>query len=161
MSGPETSQARQDNGCDVSVEAILAVFTVSGMDRLSSAELADSLGISKKRLARLLGSFGVSPGTIRLPDGRTLKGYYRKAFPGGLETSQPSVATKLIRYRHTMRMNFRSGRRSSSMTVDILELRLSGGLGWNLRDDQHFRQSRACAVFPSDTGAWLPLAGVP
>jgi hypothetical protein len=66
-------------------------------DRISSAELVSQLvaiegrpwaewkagrEITQNGLARMLDSFGIRPGTIRLHTGQTPKGYYRSAFDG-------------------------------------------------------------------------------
>lgn len=74
---------------------IRTAFAMKGVDRLSSDELATYLGnlddrpwpeyrggkpISKSQVAKLLKPFGVSSGTIRLPDGSTPKGYHLSAF---------------------------------------------------------------------------------
>jgi putative DNA primase/helicase len=73
---------------------IRAAFDTKGRDRMSSEDLVTYLHgcedrpwpefgkggkpISKVQLARLLSRFGIHPGNIRLPDGRTPKGYERK-----------------------------------------------------------------------------------
>ena len=44
------------------------------------AEYRGGKPITKAQIARLLKPFGVSPGTIRLDDGHTPKGYYLTAF---------------------------------------------------------------------------------
>lgn len=74
---------------------IRAAFVAKAADRLSSDALAGYLGglddrpwpeyragkpITKAQIARLLKGFHVSPGTIRLPDGSTPKGYHLAAF---------------------------------------------------------------------------------
>lgn len=73
------------------------LFAERDVDRLSSEDMVQWLnaredrpwpdsgggkGLTKTRLARLLGRFGIIPGTIRLQDGRTPKGYYRDQFEG-------------------------------------------------------------------------------
>lgn len=77
------------------LEDIRDAFAERAADRLSSDELVAYLGslderrwpefrggkpITKAQVARLLKGFGVSSGSVRLPDGRTPKGYYRSAF---------------------------------------------------------------------------------
>ena len=72
-----------------------AVFADCGADRLPSFELCNALArmehrpwpewkagkpITPRQLARLLAPHRVSPGTIRLDDGTTPKGYYLSAF---------------------------------------------------------------------------------
>jgi len=74
---------------------IQAAFSARASDRLSSEDLATDLGglehrpwaedragrpITKARIARMLAPLHISPGTIRLADGRTAKGYYRSGF---------------------------------------------------------------------------------
>jgi Protein of unknown function (DUF3631) len=74
---------------------IRAAFTTKSADRMSSEEMAAQLGtlddrpwpeyragrpITKAQIARLLKPLHISPGTIRLADGRTAKGYYLSAF---------------------------------------------------------------------------------
>jgi hypothetical protein len=74
---------------------IRAAFETKNVDRLSSDELVADLtslddrpwvefskgrALTKAQLARLVRPLGVSSGTIRLNDGRTPKGYYRRAF---------------------------------------------------------------------------------
>jgi putative DNA primase/helicase len=75
---------------------IRAAFTAKGVDRLRSEELVDHLvsledrpwpewgrarkPITKVQVARLLKPLRISPGSIRLPNGSTPKGYYRTAF---------------------------------------------------------------------------------
>ena len=74
---------------------IRAAFAATEADRLASEDLISYLAslddrpwpeyrngkpITKVQVARLLTPRHVSSGTIRLPDGRTAKGYYRRAF---------------------------------------------------------------------------------
>jgi hypothetical protein len=74
---------------------IRAAFAAKAVDRLASEDLVAYLAslderpwpeyrggkpITKTQIARLLAPLRISPGTIRLPDGRTAKGYYRRAF---------------------------------------------------------------------------------
>lgn len=88
---------------------IRAAFVAKAVDRLSSDELAAYLGglehrpwpeyppgrpackpITKTQIARLLAPLHISPGTVRLPDGRTAKGYYRHAFDDAFKRYLPS-----------------------------------------------------------------------
>ncbi len=107
--------------------AAQAVFETAGTDRIKTTELVRALverddgpwaewwgkavaaGNTRGpayRLSRLLRPFGISPQTIRFPDGDTCKGYYRAAFEdtwrrylisgdggeaSGASTSSPSV----------------------------------------------------------------------
>jgi len=72
-----------------------ALFAARASDRIASEEVVAQLGllddrpwaeyragkpITKAQLARLLKPFGISSGTIRLPDGRTPKGYHLASF---------------------------------------------------------------------------------
>jgi hypothetical protein len=74
---------------------IQGAFDAKGVDRLASEDLVSYLvglderpwpesgngkPITKTQVARLLKPLRISPGTIRLDDGRTAKGYYRSAF---------------------------------------------------------------------------------
>jgi hypothetical protein len=87
--------ARDDDSLGVKLLAdIRTVFEERGVDRLSSAELLASLNaieespwgdlkgkpLEARRLARLLRPYGIKPGTIRLADGQTPKGYSAEAF---------------------------------------------------------------------------------
>jgi hypothetical protein len=91
------------------VGALLAdckdAFDTRGVDRLSSEELTAYLtgledrpwpefkrgkALSQAQLARLLGKFEILSGTIRLPDGRTPKGYYLSAFKDAFAAYLPS-----------------------------------------------------------------------
>jgi hypothetical protein len=73
---------------------IRQIFDERGIDRISSADLVVALTeietspwaecsrgkpLTKAKLARLLGRFGIAPGTIRVQDS-TPKGYYRRDF---------------------------------------------------------------------------------
>lgn len=106
---------------------IQAAFSARASDRLSSEDLATDLGglehrpwaedragrpITKARLARMLAPLHISPGTVRLADGRTAKGYYRSVFddafarylpPENVTPSQPqdSADSTMISERHT------------------------------------------------------------
>ena len=86
---------RDDDSLGVKLLAdIRTVFEERGVDRLSSAELLASLNaieespwgdfkgkpLDTRRLARLLRPYGIKPGTIRLADGQTPKGYVAEAF---------------------------------------------------------------------------------
>ncbi len=99
---------------------IWAAFEARGTDRLSSDELAAYLGgledrrwpeyragrpITKPQLARLLRPFHISPGTIRLPDGRTPKGYHRAAFADAVERYCGASAENPKRHNATSRGN--------------------------------------------------------
>jgi predicted outer membrane repeat protein len=74
---------------------IRAAFIAKGVDRIASEDLVACLAslddrpwpeyragkpITKVQLARLLKPLKISSGTIRLDDGKTPKGYYRRAF---------------------------------------------------------------------------------
>ncbi|HZT88195.1 MAG TPA: DUF3631 domain-containing protein [Stellaceae bacterium] len=91
---------------------VRAAFTAKGVDRLSSDELASYLGslddrpwpeyragkpISKSQVARLLKPLGVSSGTIRLPDGGTLKGY----LPDGIRRRVRQIPPRRNRHNVT------------------------------------------------------------
>jgi putative DNA primase/helicase len=83
-----------------------AFATTKGVDRLSSEALVDYLvsledrpwpewgkakkPISKTQVARLLKPLAISPGTIRLSDGSTPKGYYKDAFADAFARYLPS-----------------------------------------------------------------------
>jgi hypothetical protein len=92
---------------------VCAAFTACEQDRLASTELAEILAadaerpwaeynrgkaITVRQLARLLGAFGILSGTVRLADGKTLKGYkleqFADAFARYIPPSDPS-------HRHT------------------------------------------------------------
>jgi len=88
--------------------------TTCAVDKISSADLADQLAdiegrpwaewkgkrISQNGLARLLRPFGIVPGTIRLENGQTPKGYkredFREAFAqyGELQTATPPQSSQ-------------------------------------------------------------------
>src|SRR5262249_41301598 len=62
------------------LEDVRAVFIRLRVDRLSTAELIHHLsrpGLDPQRLANRLRQVGVSPTTMRLPNGEIRKGYYR------------------------------------------------------------------------------------
>jgi putative DNA primase/helicase len=74
---------------------IRAAFDAVGTDRLSTEDLVEHLigqedrpwadwssgkPISKAALSRMLNQFRIYSGSIRLPDGRTPKGFYRRSF---------------------------------------------------------------------------------
>jgi putative DNA primase/helicase len=82
-----------------------AAFNTKKADRLPSEELAahlnslddrpwsefnDGKPLSMARLARLLSAFDIESGSIRLPDGRTPKGYYLSAFGDAFSSYLPS-----------------------------------------------------------------------
>lgn len=89
-------QAEHAEGASVRVlRAVRDAFTLAGEDRLPTARLLtllhddegsglgewnDGQGIRSRELARHLREFGIGPGTIRLPDGTTPKGYPRDRF---------------------------------------------------------------------------------
>lgn len=88
------------------LEDIRAAFETRGTDRLSSAELVAFLvelegrpwaewrhgkPLTVNKLARLLGPFGISPTTVRLDDGRILKGYQRGDFADAFLRYTPPV----------------------------------------------------------------------
>lgn len=56
-------------------------------DMITSAELAEALDVSPKRLGILLAPYDITPGTKRLPGGggKTAKGYYRRDFQDAWE----------------------------------------------------------------------------
>jgi putative DNA primase/helicase len=60
-----------------------------GLEDRPWAEWNKDRPLSKNQLARLMKPLGVSPGTIRLEDGRTPKGYYRSAFDDALARYLP------------------------------------------------------------------------
>jgi hypothetical protein len=99
---------------------IRAAFGTKAVDRLSSEDLIAYLigledrpwpeyragkAITKTQVARLLAPLHISPGTIRLPEDRTAKGYYRRVFddaftrylpPGTVTPSQPKDFRGLV-----------------------------------------------------------------
>jgi hypothetical protein len=93
-----TSESDDQSSLRVALLAdIRAAFAARPVDRLSSEELVAYLitledrpwpeyragkPISKTQVAHLLAPLHISPGTIRLPDGRTAKGYYQRVFDG-------------------------------------------------------------------------------
>lgn len=108
---------------------IRAAFAAKRVDRLSSDEVASYLAecedrrwpeyrngkpISKTQVAGLLRPLYISPSTIRLPDDRTAKGYYRHAFgdafarylpPENVTTSQLKDSCRFEAYPKTSRGN--------------------------------------------------------
>ncbi|HUZ32649.1 MAG TPA: DUF3631 domain-containing protein [Xanthobacteraceae bacterium] len=83
------------DGCPEKEENGKVALTASSADRMPSAQLVEHLikiegrpwvewkdgkPITPNRLARLLGKFEILSGSIRMPDGKTPKGYYRSAF---------------------------------------------------------------------------------
>ncbi len=93
----EKAGANDDETIGVMLLAdIQAVFETKSVDRISSADLATALrdiegrpwaeygrqrkAISTNQVARRLKDYGIAPGTIRLPDGTTAKGYYLSNF---------------------------------------------------------------------------------
>jgi Protein of unknown function (DUF3631) len=94
-----TLVGRQPDEASIRVRLLFDIrgaFAAAGVDRLRSEALVDYLvsledrpwpewgktrkPISKVQVARLLQPLHISPGSIRLPDGTTRKGYYRRAF---------------------------------------------------------------------------------
>lgn len=84
---------------------IRLIFTERGVDRMSSMDLVDALTqietspwaewsrgkpLTKQKLGRLLGRFGITPGTIRLDEGRTPKGYYMRDFQDAFSRYLPA-----------------------------------------------------------------------
>ena len=84
---------------------IRTAFAAKGIDRIASEDLAAYLArledrpwpeyrtgkpITKAQIARLLAPLHVSPGTIRLADERTAKGYYRRAFDDAFKRYLPA-----------------------------------------------------------------------
>jgi len=94
-------------------------FETKAIDRISSEELVEYLHglegrpwpefgksrkpISKTQLAKLLRHFKISPGTIRLEDGTTPKGYYRKDFEDAFRRYIPPHGSFEQPHRHTPR----------------------------------------------------------
>jgi len=92
------------------------IFASLGIDRLTSAQVTSALEkiegrpwaewgplrkpITKHQFARLLKGFGVRPGTIRLADGTTAKGYYRVQFEDAWERYLPRKAADEASHRH-------------------------------------------------------------
>ena len=100
----DTARTEQSTGVELLADCRTG-FKERATDRLSSEDLAAYLNsledrpwpefsggrpLSKARLARLLGRFHIVPGTIRLPDSRTAKGYYRSAFEDAFASYLPS-----------------------------------------------------------------------
>jgi len=94
LCGGETPAADDALGVRL-LRDIAAAFTLEGVTRMPSGRLCDILkeaddapwaefarghGLSKNRLARFLADFGISSRGIRLPDGKTPKGYYFEDF---------------------------------------------------------------------------------
>lgn len=86
------------------------IFDSAGVDRIASAALCDCLAgmdespwsewhhekpITTRQLSRLLNTFRIAPGTIRLNEEATAKGYYRAAFDDAFDRYLPkrSVTT--------------------------------------------------------------------
>lgn len=113
---------------------IHAILNERGVDRIASADLVVALAaietspwpeyshgkpITPPKLARLLARFGIEPRTIRLPDGKTPKGYYRTDFedawrrylrlepPAGMPQDTPLTPDPGVSNRHnaTTRIN--------------------------------------------------------
>jgi hypothetical protein len=82
------------------------IFSERNVDRISSHDLANALAnietspwaewskgkcISPNSVAHILGGFGITPGSIRQPDGKTPKGYYKADFVDAWERYLPQV----------------------------------------------------------------------
>jgi hypothetical protein len=98
-----TSRAEQSTKEQLLAD-MLSAFQAKSTDRLSSEDAIEYLTglddrpwpewkigkpLSKSGLARLLGTFGILSGTVRLADGRTLKGYKREDFEKVFELYLP------------------------------------------------------------------------
>jgi len=106
------------------LDDVAAVFAERGADRLPSEDIVNGLlamddrpwpelsrgrPISKPKLARMLGSFGVHSRTIRMPDGRTPKGYLRSDLDEPLSRYSPDqTATTPQSNRHGDSGHFQS-----------------------------------------------------
>jgi putative DNA primase/helicase len=103
---------------------VRAVFESNGWDRVASQVLCDELAkieeapwsewrkgkpISPAQLARILKPFGIVSGTIRLPNGETLKGYYWETFGEAFGRYLPSDPGTPISKRHTVTTRASSG----------------------------------------------------
>jgi putative DNA primase/helicase len=98
--------------------AIRDVFLTQNIDRITSQDLADTLAqmegtrwpeygragrpVTPNQVARLLRPFGVQPGTIRLPEGGTLKGYYLASFADAFARYLPSPPENPPPNRHAV-----------------------------------------------------------
>jgi putative DNA primase/helicase len=117
--------ARDDQSIRVQLLGdVKAVFEIKGTDRLSSEEIVEYLislddrawvelrsgkPLTKAGLARLLNKFGIAPQVIRLPDGRTPRGYYRSAFEDAFERYlPPQSATPQQAHSHRHFSDFQS-----------------------------------------------------
>jgi len=72
-----------NGGGNTPVDRMASVELVSGLVEIEGrpwAEWKNGKALTPNSLARLLGRFQISPGTIRLHTGDTAKGYYRAAF---------------------------------------------------------------------------------
>jgi putative DNA primase/helicase len=111
---------------------IRAIFEERGIDRISSADLVSALAaietspwaewshgkpISAPKLARLLKPFGIMPGTTRLHEGGTAKGYYLHDFMDAFNRYlAPSPGTS-NRNNVTTRMNTGDSRDFGTVTA--------------------------------------------
>jgi hypothetical protein len=89
---------------------IRRVFEDKDCDRLSSRKLVDALngmeeapwgdlggrGLNARRLARLLSSYGIRPGPIRLPDGEVAKGYKVEDFANAWDRYTPLLTVTSV-----------------------------------------------------------------
>jgi len=99
------ARALEDSNGTRLLSDVRDIFNDHGIDRIPSCELATALAeietspwadwsngkpISKGKLARLLGRFGITPGNIRQPDGKVPKGYHRDDFTDAWERYLPA-----------------------------------------------------------------------
>ena len=114
------------------------IFVERGADRLTSAELVDALvsmegrpwaewgkgekPITQNTVARLLKAFGIKPGTIRLPEEKTLKGYYRAKFEEDFRRYLPDPDVQTVTPSQTSNhagfRDFRNVTREKEVTVE-------------------------------------------
>jgi len=91
---------------------VRAVFERLSVDRIASAALVEALAeekesrwaelykgkpITQRQVARLLGAFGITPGTIRLPNGTTPRGYLLERFHDAFDRYIP---LSQVQHRH-------------------------------------------------------------
>jgi hypothetical protein len=110
------SGARSDNDHRVQLLTdVRSIFAMRSVDRLASADLLSVLvamgerpwptwgrgdrPMSPRHLAEMLGEFGIVSRTIRLPSGRTPKGYPREAFEEAFARYLPPVDATLPQSR--------------------------------------------------------------
>jgi hypothetical protein len=72
------------------------VSWLNGLDDRPWPEINRGKPLTKAGLARLLKPFKVIPGSIRLDDGRTAKGYYRRTFDEAFARYIPSTPTQNV-----------------------------------------------------------------